>query len=252
MVNPQETAMKNLANARAAGLLLQVALALASPVLNAQDSEETFLSDYSRLKPSPDNPFEEVYIAPGALERASKYTAIMIDQPELFVHPDSKYKGMKPDDMKIVADALRDAVTAELKDSYKIVDAPGADVLYVRLAVGDLMLKKKKRSILAYTPAGALIKAARDLTKEVTDKVDVASFVVEGEVQDSVSGEQLAALTMSRGSLSTKDSGAAPTWDELSGLFGTIGKRLRCRLDNSKRPEAEQARCGAIGLASAE
>ena len=175
----------------------------------------------------------------------------MIDQPELFIHPESKYKCMNPDDMKIIADALRDTVAAELKDGYRIVDAPGADVLYVRLGVGDLMLKKKKRSILAYTPAGALIKAARDMTKEVTDKVDVTNFVVEGEVLDSQSDEQLAAVTMSRGSLTTKEGGAAPSWQELNGLFATIGKRLRCRLDNSKRPAAEQARCGAIGLAPA-
>lgn len=227
-----------------------IALVMASPSLNAQEDDDSFLSNYSGLKPSPDNPFEEVYIAPGALERASKYSAVMIDQPELFIHPESKYKGMKPDDMKIIADALREAVAAELKDGYRIVDAPGADVLYVRLGVGDLMLKKKKRSILAYTPAGALIKAARDMTKEVTDKVDVTNFVVEGEVLDSQSDEQLAAVTMSRGSLTTKE-GPAPSWQELNGLFGTIGKRLRCRLDNSKRPEAEQARCGAIGLAPA-
>ncbi len=227
-----------------------IALVMASPSLNAQEDDDSFLSNYSGLKPSPDNPFEEVYIAPGALERASKYSAVMIDQPELFIHPESKYKGMKPDDMKIIADALREAVAAELKDGYRIVDAPGADVLYVRLGVGDLMLKKKKRSILAYTPAGALIKAARDMTKEVTDKVDVTNFVVEGEVLDSQSDEQLAAVTMSRGSLTTKE-GAAPSWQELNGLFGTIGKRLRCRLDNSKKPEAEQARCGAIGLAPA-
>ncbi|MET0660826.1 MAG: hypothetical protein ABW110_22015, partial [Steroidobacteraceae bacterium] len=72
--------------------------------------EESFLTDYSNLKPSPDNPFDEMYVAPDALKRAAQYTAVMVDQPELFIHPDSKYKGIKPDDMKIIADTLREKI----------------------------------------------------------------------------------------------------------------------------------------------
>src|SRR5687768_9452477 len=107
--------------ARAATLTFatMMVLAFGPPAGQAQSDEDAdedaFLSDYSKLKAAPDNPFEEIYVAPDARARAAQYTAVMVDQPELFIHPDSKYKGIKPDDMKIIADALREKVTAELK-----------------------------------------------------------------------------------------------------------------------------------------
>ena len=126
------------ANASAIALGMALTLLLGSTAAVAQSSEGSFLSDYSGLEPATDNPFDEIYIAPGALDRASQYNAMMVDQPEIFVHPDSKYQGMKPDDMKLIADGLRQAVITELESGYKIVDAPGPGVLYVRRAVGDL------------------------------------------------------------------------------------------------------------------
>jgi hypothetical protein len=194
-----------------------------------------------------------MYVAPDARARAPKYAAIMVDQPELFIHPDSKYKGMKPDDMKIIADALREKVTAELQSGYQIVDKPGPNVLYVRLAVGDLMVQKKKRPVVAYIPVGAVVYAAKNLASEVTGKVDVKNMKIEGEVLDSVTLEQFGAMTASRGALSTASAGKAAepvSWTALNDLFGLVGQRLRCRLDNAKLPESDWNKCGAIGLAA--
>jgi hypothetical protein len=64
--------------------------------------------------------------------------------------------------------------------------------------------------------------------------------------------EQLAAMIASRGSLSGKPETEATSWEELNGLFSVAGKRLRCRLDNSRKPEANWAKCGEIGLAAPE
>lgn len=230
------------------GMLLSLVAALPGPAA-AQAEEGTFLRDYSKLQPAPDNPFEELYIAPDAMKRAAQYTAVMIDQPEIFVHPDSKYQGIKPDDMKAIADSLREAVSNELKESYQIVDKPGPNVLYVRLAVGDVMLQKKKRPILAYTPIGAVVHAGKNMAKEVTEKINLNDLKIEGEVLDSVSLEQLGAMTASRGSLSV-ETDKPVSWDRLHELFATVGKRLRCRLDNAKVSEEQWTNCGKIGLSS--
>lgn len=227
-------------------IILLLSLLLAPSTGQVQEDEETFLSDYSGLKAAADNPSDELYIAPDALTRIGQYKAVMVDQPELFIHPESKYTGMKPDDMKAIADAMRAAMTTELQSGYQIVDAPGPNVLYVRVAVGDLMLKKHKRGLLSYTPIGFVVHGAIGLTKEVTEKIDLQGMKIEGEVLDSRSLEQLAAFTMSRGSLAGKPAGAVTSWDELTGLFGVVGKRLRCRLDNSGRPESEWTPCGTI------
>jgi hypothetical protein len=215
------------------------------------DSVEGFLSDYSKLAAAPDNPFDEVYIAPTALARLGNYNSVMIDQPEIFIHPDSKYKGAKPDDLKLIADGLREAVARELYGSYQIVEQPGTGVLLVRMAVGDLVLQKRKRNLLAYTPAGAVIYAAKNaLTSDMMNKIDLKNMKVEGEVLDSQTQEQLGALTTSRGSLSTDTKEEPVSWKELETTFSTVGKRLRCRLDNAHVAPKQQQRCGAIGLAA--
>ena len=235
-------------NMFAGAITLGFMLALV-PLAGLAQDEETFLSSYAGLRASPDNPLDEIFIAPGALTRIAKYKKVMIDQPELFVHPESKYTGMKPDEMKAIADTMRAALTAELESGYKIVEATGPDVLYVRVAVGDLMLKKHKRGILSYTPIGFVVHGAVGLTKEITEKIDLKGMKVEGEVLDSQNLDQLAAFTMSRGSLAGKADGEVTSWDELTGLFSVVGKRLRCRLDNSSKPESEWTQCSAIGLA---
>ena len=239
-------------NAHATTLATALALiALAPATAPAQNSEASFLTDYSKLQTAKDNPFDEIYASPEGIKRAAQYDSIMIDQPELFIHPDSKYKGMKPDDMKALADSLRESVTAQLKGGYKIVDKPGPNVLYVRLAVGDLLLQKKKRPILAYIPVGAVVYGVKNLASEATSKIDLKNMKIEGEVLDSVSQEQFGAVTSSRGSLSAaaSDPNKPVSWKELDNLFSIVGKRLRCRLDNSRIPEAQWAKCGAIGLA---
>ncbi|HEY0685649.1 MAG TPA: DUF3313 domain-containing protein [Steroidobacter sp.] len=229
-------------------MLFSLIVALSPPAL-AEENEGAFLRDYSKLAPAPDNPFEELYIAPDAMKRAAQYTAVMIDQPEIFVHPDSKYQGIKPDDMKAIADSLREAVANELKSGYQVVDQPATNVLYVRLAIGDVMLQKKKRPILAYTPIGAVVHAGKNMAKEVTEKIDLNDFKIEGEVLDSGSLEQLGAMTASRGSL-TAETDKPVSWERLHDLFATVGKRLRCRLDNSKVSEEQWTHCGKIGLSS--
>jgi len=217
---------------------LMLTWGLAPHAAPAQDAEAAFLTDYSKLQPAADNPFEETYIAADSQKRAGAYTAIIVDQPELFIHPSSKYEGIKPDDMKAIADALRSAVTAELEGAYRIVDAPGANVLKLRLAVGDLMLQKKKPG----TPGG------------IASNVDFRNIKIEGELLDSVSLEQFAALTASRGSLevsSVEQANAPVSLDELKSVFGLLGKRLRCRLDNAHKAESAWQQCGQIGLARA-
>jgi hypothetical protein len=230
-------------------------IALAVTSARAQASEESFLTDYSHLKVSVANPFDESYVAPDARERAARYTAVMIDQPELFLDPSSKYKGMKPDDMKAIADALRESIASELRTSgYQIVDQPGPNVMYVRMAVGDLILQKKRRPILAYTPVGAVVNAAKNMMRDVTSKVDVKNMKIEGEVLDSVTSEQLGAMTASRGSLSTAGTDASEevSWDELTELFTIVGKRLRCRLENAVAKESDWNKCGSLGLAATD
>lgn len=233
---------------RTIALALVAACAFGPSPAAAQDAAGAFLSDYSGLKTASDGSVDRIFIAKDALARMPGYHAVMVDQPMLFISPESKYDGMKPDDMKLIADALRTAITDPLKDHYQIVETPGPGVLYLRVAVGDLYLKKHKRSILSYTPVGFVVHGAVGLTKEVTEKIDLTKMTIEAELLDSQDLGQLAAFTTTRGSLDPKAKEMATSWDELTGLFTVIGQRLDCRLGNSRKPEPEWTNCTRINV----
>ena len=88
----------------------------------------------------------------------------MVDQPEILFSPDSEVKGMKPDDLKALSEALRDTLSGQ--------HWPRAAIRWPRSPVPACSTcgsrsptwwsKKKKRGLLAYTPVGAVVKGARD------------------------------------------------------------------------------------------
>jgi hypothetical protein len=193
----------------------------------AQDIHSSdFLSDYSQLRESSDARMDKTYLAKVAPGEIAKYSAVMIDQPEIFVAANSKYKGMKPDDMKQLADAFRAAMAESLSTTYMIVDQPG--------------LKKHKKGLLGYTPVGLVAGAAKSaMTSDVTKKIDLKGLTMEMEVLDSSSEEQLAALLETPSG--KKDEPVS--WVELEALITVYSQRLACSLDNARRAEEDWVDC---------
>jgi hypothetical protein len=199
-----------------------------------------FLSDYSQLKQSSDAYMDYTYLAEGAPDKMANYSAVMIDQPEIFVAANSKYKGMKPDDMKQLADAFRSAMAASLSTTYMIVDQPGPNVLYLRFAISNVQLKKHKKGLLGYTPIGLVAGAAKSaMTSDFTKKIDLKGLTIEVEVLDSISEEQFAALLKTRSG--KKDEPAS--WEELQALIAVYSQRVACNLDNARRAEEDRVDC---------
>jgi hypothetical protein len=61
-----------------------------------------FLEDYPAFEPDKDRKGAMTYRKPGS--DLKPYTKILIDPIEIWVAPDSKYKGIKPDEMKALSD----------------------------------------------------------------------------------------------------------------------------------------------------
>jgi hypothetical protein len=207
----------------------------------AQDIQSSdFLSDYTQLKKSSDEYMDYAYLAPGAPDKMANYSAVMIDQPEIFIAPNSKYKGMKPDDMKALADAFRTSLAQSLSATYMIVDQPGPNVVYLRFAITNVQLKKKKRGLLGYTPVGFVAGAAKSaLTQDITKKIDLKGLTIEMEVLDSSTLVQLAALLETR---SGKKEDAA-SWSELEADIDVYSQRVRCHMDNARMAEEDRVDC---------
>lgn len=204
--------------------------------------DKTFLTDYSRLAPrQSDRGAEFVYVAPQAVEKVVKYEGVMVDQPEILISPDSPYKGAKPENLLAVANSMRDAMDARLKNGhYNIVDKPGPGIIYVRVALTDLQVEKKKRSLLEYTPIGAVVGFGVDAMKDFQKKYDILKMVLQAEITDSVTNEVYGQYVMVTGG------GAKPVridFDKVKANMDEFGERLRCRLDNAAGPVDKQINC---------
>ncbi len=160
--------------------------------------EDGFLSvnlDELKEKVSVEHGIDLTYEPPGTIERLVNYNKIMVDQPEIWLDKDSEYRGMKPDNAKAIADMIRGGVTKNVTNrGYEVVEEPGPNVLYMRIALTDLYLKKKKRGFMSYTPVGALVNVGKDALKDMMSKVDIIEMALQAELLDSQYAEVLGAI----------------------------------------------------------
>jgi Protein of unknown function (DUF3313) len=225
--------------------MLSVAATLGCGLANVAaalpDYDHNFLSNYDKLvaTPLPNNATDLMYTAPGVFDRIGKYTALMIDQPEILISPKSEYDGAKPADLAAIAEQVRkDLIDALKAGGYGIVESPGPNVLYLKSAITDLMLKRKKRRLLAYTPVGFVVKAGVDATRDMMEKYDIMGDAAQGQVMDSQSGEVLGEFVALRG-----NNGQRITFDQMNAEIKGFASRLRCRLDNTHVPADKRIDC---------
>ena len=209
-------------------------------------AESGFLTAYDNLKPQPSQSGTDlIYVSPGGEERLAVYNAVMVDQPEVHISADSEYRGLKPVDAAAIAALLHENLMEKLKTGgYKIVEQAGADVLYLRTALSELYLKKKKRRLMSFTPVGALVKAGTDALSDTLEKVDIIEMTLEAELVDSQSGEVLGAVVLDRGARKAKgQKEQRMDMDELRATVQEYGGRLSCRLHNSRIPVSQRIDC---------
>jgi hypothetical protein len=205
--------------------------ALAGVADAAQVYNKTFLTDYTKLVATalPNNEGTDLlWISPDVDKTAGKYTSVMVDEPEVLMSSTSPYQGAKPTDLEAVAGNLRKVVSDTLKaGGYGVVEAPGPNVLYIRLAVTDLSLERKKRRLLAYTPIGFVVKLGADSLRDMMQKYDIMGAAIQAQLNDSTTQNVLAELVALRG-----DNGKRLEFSTLDTEVQAFSSRLRCRLDN--------------------
>lgn len=202
--------------------------------------DKSFLRNYDRLQTRTAGGITDaLYLAPDIGPKLKNYSSVAVDQPEVLISPQSDYRGAKPDDLAQVAEHLRVALTGRLTaGGYTVAPTTGPGVLYIRLALTDLELKKKRRNLLAYTPVGAVVKIGADAVRSMLDKYDITGMTLQGELLDSTGNEVLAALV-------TPWPGGKPRMEfvDLDKLVSEYGERLRCNLDNARGPADQNVDC---------
>ena len=191
-----------------------------------------FLEDEPVFKADEDRKGALVYRKAGV--NLKSYTKIMIDPVEIWIAPKTKYKGIKPDDLKVLADTFRQAIVDALEPTYPVVNKPGPDVLGIRIAITNVYITKKKRGLLGYTPIGLVTSTA---VKALGDNMSLQEAIIEAELLDSQSNERLGALIDQQSKTAKKKSSIGPTkkgktsWDEIEETLKFYAERFRGRMD---------------------
>lgn len=213
---------------------------------------DDFLSAAEQLKPDELFGGDLVYYPDNILQRLPSYDSLMVDEPIIFLADDSKYKGFKASDLAAISDMVRQSFAKGLSSqpvsigNFKVVDEPGPNVLYVRLALKDVYVQKEKRGLLSYTPVGIVAHGVVDIASDAIDKTTLVELKIEAEMLDSVKGDVLFAAILDRGHRKNKKEHQKEHeagWDAPSAVSEKLGRRLACRLDNARLPAGKQVDC---------
>jgi len=184
---------------------------LLSTTLSGQYSG--FLEDYPKMKPMKGGP-GFIWIAP---DFTNRYRAILIEQPEIFIDPNSKYHGVKPDEFKVIADTLRDTLATKLAQHRTIVEEPGPGVARIRLALTHVYMKRGRRT--RQPPSASTVYSLR---AAVGRDVSLVEATVEAEIVDSVSEKRLGVVVAQRGQRRVKELEVEESPSSWSDLLWTL------------------------------
>ena len=228
--------------------ILCITLLFIAPMVSV--AADDFLTNPSLLRSDEHFGADKVYFPDDILEQLKKYDSIMVDEPEIFIAADSPYSGFKGSDMAALSDMLRKSfiqgVTTEPVSigNFKAADEPGPSVLYLRMALKNVYIKKKKRGLLTYTPVGAVAKGIHDVASEAIDKSTLVEMTLEAEMHDSTTSNTLFMIDMERGQRKAHHQKEdAAEWEMTGVLAEELGRRLACRLDNARLPDEQKRDC---------
>lgn len=213
---------------------------------------DDFLSSPELLKPDERFAGDLVYYPEDILQRLPNYDSLMVDEPVIFIADNSDYKGFKASDLAAISDMVRKSFAKGLSGqpvsigNFKVVEEPGPNVLYVRLALKDVYVKKEKRGLLSYTPVGIVAHGVSDMASDAVDKTNLIELKVEAEMRDSQSGDVLFAAILDRGHRKNKKEHQKEEqagWDVPGAVSEKLGRRLACRLDNARLPTDKRVDC---------
>jgi len=217
----------------------------ASPELMFGDYEaKGFLSDYSKISKTEDADGSYEYV--DTTVDFSKYNKLLVDRIKIFFKDDSDYKGIDPDELKVLTDYFYEAIQREVGDAYPMVKEPGPDVLHLRVAVTDLVPNKPEASVVTLVvPFTWIADAGSGVAKgDAGSTVFTGHATVEVEGLDSVSNQQVVAHIeteagkkynwskgVAKGVTSYMD--AYSKWDYTKAAMDDWADLLRVRLDGA-------------------
>jgi hypothetical protein len=203
------------------------ALFLVGSFQNALADDSGFITDMPDLTEDKDRAGAMQWNDP-SYDR-SKYSRVLIDPITIYIDPDSKYKGLNPDDLKSLSDGFVKSMTKTLEPEIATVSTKGDGVLYIRAALVDVNVAKKKRGFFGYTPIGFIAGAAKNAAAGPT--LTLKNVSLEMEIYDSATQKRLAVIV---DKVPTNDDKKDDkSWDDVTETFDSYAKRFKAHLQSN-------------------
>jgi hypothetical protein len=130
-----------------------------------------------------------------------------------------------------------------VSQSFPVVSEPGDGAALMSWAVSNVYLKKAKRGLLSFTPVGAVAYGAKKLASDAIDNSRAYDVVFEVEGTDSTTGEVFFAMT-----INMAEAGDEVEFESGLMLANGMGRRIGCRLNNSRLAVDQREDCLAIPI----
>ena len=211
--------------------LISLAGCAASGMKNVEESG--FLQDYSQLADGGDERAALIYAKPGV--DFKHYNKLMFERVTIYLSPTAKEHVVDPTTLKELTDYYQNALLEAVKDGYEVVDQPGPDVLWVRVAITDVEASSPTANTMSsIIPVGMVVAGA---TKAASDEnLGTGEAATEIEVLDSMTKERLAAAVDRRQGGKSAFRGK---WVDTQQAFDYWAKRFRERLDDLRGLQKE-------------
>lgn len=157
------------------------------------------------------------------VDRAA-YTKVMIEPITIFISPHSEYQDLDANELKALADGFNETLIKTLEPEVAVLNKAGPGVMYMRAALTNVKLTKKKRGLLSYTPIGLVATAVADAAGA---RISLKDAAVEIEMLDSVTGERLGVLV---DKAPTTTESETLSWDSINEVFKFYAERFKTRM----------------------
>ena len=198
-----------------------------------------FLGDYENFKVVNPQTQAELWIRPPHedLSLLKNYHSIVFSPIEIWMDPETSYRGIDPNELKQITDYFLTRLEEELGKDYKIVQDSGPGVMNIRLAITGLNKEKPDyKKVYNLIPVKAVYELGHAAYRKVAGKqVDIYEATVEMEIRDSDKNIRLVAAVDRQATKATVEKGTGTDWDNLQGVLDYWVKTIKARLTAARK-----------------
>jgi hypothetical protein len=219
--------MKN-AKTIAVILVSLVALLICSGQAFSTEKSSGFLGKYPQFEADKDRKGALIYWTPGV--EIKNYSKILIYPIEIFLAPDSEYKGVEAGNLKEISDSLVATITDALEPEYPVVSKPGPGVMGIRMAITNVYAKKARLRPRHLIPVAAIARIGKAATG---NNIALADATIEVEMINMETYERLGAGVDKYSADPEKKKKDETSWKGINEVLDFYAKRFRGTMDKA-------------------